>query len=174
MKRSTYSLAAVFLVVAIVAISAASLRGLWVRIEGGQTSGGYEAVVVAALGGGLFGFVLAVWTRTDFVFHPRNMARMGLLSMFGVVLGAAVGAQASAQVSGIVILLMPPLMIGCAALVAYNRRRRERRPAARNRKSNRPHLVHPLDRIDAEPLDDLLPIDDDVADSRRPGTPRGA
>jgi hypothetical protein len=168
MKRSTYSLATVFLVVAIVGISAASLRGLWVRIEGGQTSGGYEPVVVAALGGGFFGFVLAVWTRTDFVFHPRNMARMGLLPMFGVVLGAAVGAQATAQVNGIVLLLMPPLTIGCAALVAYNRRRRGRRPTVKDaKKTPRPPLAHPLDRIDEEPLDDLVPIDDDVADSPR-------
>ena len=175
MKRSSYSLATVFLVVAIVGISAASLRGLWMRIEGGQRSEAYAAVVVAALGGGFFGFVLAVWTRTDFVFHPRNMARMGLLSMFGVVLGAAVGAQATAQVSEIVLLLMPPLMIGCAALVAFNRRRSRRRPAAKTvKKSRRPPLVHPLDRIDEEPLDDLAPIDDDVADSEHQGTPGGA
>lgn len=161
MKRSTYSLATVFLVVAIVGISAASLRGLWVRAEGSKTSEPYVAVTVAAFGGAIFGFVLAVWTRTDSIFHPRNMTRMGLLSMFGAVLGAGVGAQATAQVSWIVLLFVPPLMIGCAAMVAFNRRRRGRRPAAKDvKKSTRPPLVHPLDRVDQEPLDDLAPIDD--------------
>jgi hypothetical protein len=153
MKRSTYSLATVFLVVAIVGISAASLRGLWVRVEGGKSSEPYVAVAVAAFGGAIFGFALAVWTRTDSIFHPRNMTRMGLLSMFGVVLGAAVGAQATAQVGWGVLLFIPPLMIGCAAMVAFNRRRRQRKwqqasSATSNQEADHRASVHPLDRLD--------------------------
>jgi hypothetical protein len=156
MKRSTYSLATVFLIVAIVGISAASMRGLWVRAEGVKISEPYIVVVFTAAGGAIFGFALAVWTRVDSVFHPRNQSRMGMLSVLGLILGAAVGAQATAQVGWGVLLSIPPLMIGCAAMVAYNRRRR-RRPGIKqelatkaNRQPDQAANVHPLDRLDAE------------------------
>ncbi|MEX2113402.1 MAG: hypothetical protein WD845_09465 [Pirellulales bacterium] len=154
MKRSSYSLATVFLVVAIIGVSAASLRGLWLREGAAPTPDAWVLVVAGAVGGALFAWALSIWTRTGSAFSRRNFVRTQLMRLSGLLLGAAAGAQATAQVSWFALLLTPPIIVGCAALVTANRRRQRHlallRPAPSS--SNRPVAVHPLDRPEPEPL----------------------
>ncbi len=126
MKRNTYSLATVFLVVAIVAIAAASLRGLWVRaINGGPQELLYPAIA-CAFDGVLFATVFVFWSRTGSIWDERNLVRLIVYPVAGFFLGAAAGAQSTAQVSWGALMLTPPVVVAVAALVAFNRRKRRR------------------------------------------------
>ncbi len=91
MRRSTYSLATVFLVVAIVAIAAASLRGLWVRVTGGAPEEIIYPAIACAIDGMLFATVLAFWSRTGSIWDGRNLARLIVYPFAGIFLGAAAG-----------------------------------------------------------------------------------
>jgi hypothetical protein len=173
MRRSTYSLATVFLVVAIVAIAAASLRGLWVRVTAaGASQELLYPAIVCAIDGMLFATVLAFWSRTGSIWDGRNLVRLIVYPVAGLFLGAAAGAQSMAEVSWGAMVLTPPIVVAVAALVAFNRRKVRRDQRARHSNAaaepERAPVLHPLDRPDPEPDDDASgPPDEITAAAKR-------
>ncbi|MGD9719850.1 MAG: hypothetical protein AB7O59_01380 [Pirellulales bacterium] len=127
----TFSIATMLLVMAIVAVGAASLRGLWQRVEGGVNDAVLVPVVGGAVAGAVYAFILSVWTSRDPIYEPLAWPRFVLCTICGWFLGTAAGAQMTATVDGAVLALTPLVVIGSAAVVAFNQRRQARLTADR-------------------------------------------
>lgn len=127
----TFSIATMLLVMAIVAVGAASMRGLWQRVEGGVTDAVLVPVVGGAVAGSIYAFILSVWTARDPIYEPLAWPRFVVSAICGWFLGAAAGAQMTATVDGAVLALTPIVIIGSAVLVTFNQRRQSRLSAER-------------------------------------------
>jgi hypothetical protein len=112
-----FSLGTLLAIVAVAAVGLASIRGALTRV---WTMPSNEALMMLPFGllvGGAFGLALALWNGGGWL-----RAIVGTLAGFG--LGAAAGAQTLAKVEWQVVFLAPIVVVGLAALVAGNRRRR--------------------------------------------------
>jgi hypothetical protein len=117
-----FSLATLLLMVAIAAVGFASLRSAFHNALPGHEP---WMVLLGFFAGGPVGFALAIWNRSDWL--------PGIVStLAGFGLGAAAGAQTGLIVSWPVIFAAPFVLVGAAAIIAFNRRRTLRRaqPAA--------------------------------------------
>jgi hypothetical protein len=125
----TFSVATLLMATAIVAVSVASIRGLWLRVDEGASSDIMIPMEAGAAAGALFGFALAIWNRDESLWRPKAWPKTFASTMCGYGLGAAAGAQVTAPVGWFVVVLGPAVVIGSAALVTAIRRRQARRLA---------------------------------------------
>jgi hypothetical protein len=133
--RRSYSLAVLLLVTAIAAMSLASLRLLWLRVDAGAPSEIAMPMLAGAIGGGAFGVALAIWRGAAWVW--TLLALVG-----GLGLGAAAGAQLTAPVSWGVVVLCPLIVLAATAVVALNSRRRELIRQRESRREISPFAEH--------------------------------
>jgi hypothetical protein len=108
-----FSLAVLFLVIAIAAIGLASIRSAFVHA--GDENLSWLPLVAGSVSGAVFGFGLAVWSRWDAL-------RVTAGTLGGFCLGAAAGAQSSVAVHWAVVFVAPILIVSLAGLIAINRR----------------------------------------------------
>jgi predicted MFS family arabinose efflux permease len=106
----------------------ASIRALWLRIDDGAPALDLTIPLgVGAAGGAAFGLVLGIWSLDPRASQAQSATRVFAYTMFGCGIGAAAGAQVTADVGWTPVVLVPILVIGGAALVASHRRRQQRR-----------------------------------------------
>ena len=129
MRRSSYSLATLLLLISIAAVSAASIRAALASVLWGtpavpalkeSTELVLGLMVAGAVVGGLLGLVLAAWNLSP------ALAGVGR-ALGGLLLGAAAAAQLTVKVDWQVIFAAPIVLVAAAALVAATRRRLSKR-----------------------------------------------
>lgn len=109
-----FSLATLLLMVAIAAVGLASVRDAFQNSLPGREP---WMVMFGFWAGGPVGLALAIWNRSGAV--------LGIVcTLAGFGLGAAAGAQTGVTVSWPTVFVAPILLIGTAAVIAFNRHRR--------------------------------------------------
>ena len=118
MERS-FSLATLNLMVAIAAVGLASCRSALAGVWNGEADLAALLMLCGGIFGMLFGAVLAIWNR------PPWLAVAGCV-LGGFFLGAVAAAQLTVKVDWPVIFFAPYVIVSAVALVALNRRRKQR------------------------------------------------
>jgi len=112
-----FSIATLFLLTAIAAISVASMRTTMVRIWSGEANTLAVPMVVGAIAGTIYAVALAIWNKTGW-------AQPIISGIGGLLLGGAAGAQMTSPVGWPVVAATPVVLISMVALITFNRRRR--------------------------------------------------
>lgn len=140
-RKDNFSLAALFLLIASLAVMFAVTRSAVVKWENREH--GIAWVIAGSLLGAISGCAIGI-----------NTTRWFRGAFSGFILGAVSGAMVGAQLAG------PPnptvLLVGIAMLLGYGFLIRRKSPA-NHWPESQATLIHPLDRPDAEPEKTLSP-----------------
>ena len=112
-----FSIATLFLLTAIAALSLASMRMTMVRVWSGEANALVLPMAVGGVAGAIFGVALAIWNKTGW-------AQPIISGIGGLLLGGAAGAQMTTPVGWPVVVATPVVLISMVALITFNRRRR--------------------------------------------------
>jgi hypothetical protein len=117
--RRRFSIATLFLVTTMAAVSFATMRGFIVRVVEGAPISVLAPMLLGALTGFVYGTALSIWNRNTWMSYLA-------LPIAGLLFGTAAGAQMSVRVGWPVMVLAPLFVWSVAGLVRFNRGGRPR------------------------------------------------